>query len=177
MLAGLLLLPIGQALVSAFFGLIGALLVINYEIKRWAFNRAVEVRTNAILDAYDQFLNAFYKLYYAYATIGIETSLDNDEISRSIDNCQIAISKIDIWVSNENSKRLECIIDILSDFQLNILHATVATKIQKHMSSERKLPSTKSKEWTAFISSLEEVKHVISQELRSQELRTILFSA
>lgn len=140
-----------------------ALVDVSNQNKRWVLNPAIDTRTHAVLDAYHQFLNAFYRINRA-ANIGEDKDTFDASVRQPLDDCRIAVDKIDIWVSKRSSGELRDILALYAKFGEGIW---AAKGMQPHIHS---------KDWEAFVGSVERVKTLVSREIRSQELREFIFS-
>ncbi len=161
----------GYEILSAIIGgiagaIVGAIVTwigITYQNKRWIFTPAIEIRTNSILSAYNDFLVAFFKINTA-ANVGEKEVTFKENISKPLDDYLISINKIDVWISKKSSEELREILGIFRAFSHEIFTA------------KGKQPSLKVDSWTKFSNSLEKMKSIVSQEVRSQDLRKFIFS-
>ncbi|MBU1167540.1 hypothetical protein KKC60_04000 [Patescibacteria group bacterium] len=151
-----------STVIGALIAIVGVWIGILHENKRWIFNTSIEIRTKNILEAYDQFLVAFFKINKA-ANIGEDKTTFDENINEPLNNYLIAINKIDIWVSEDASKKLR---ENLGSFRA-MTHEIWITDGK---------PSIKAKGWKTFSNSLDKVKAMVSQRLRSEDLRKSIFS-
>ena len=148
---------------GAIVGAIVAWISITYQNKRWIFTPAIEIRTNSILSAYADFLTAFFKINTA-ANIGEKEVTFKENISKPLDDYLISINKIDVWISNDSSEELREILGIFRTFS------------HKIFSAKGSQPSLKVEDWKKFSDSLNKIKDITSQEVRSYDLRKFVFS-
>ena len=148
---------------GAIVGAIVAWIGISYQNKRWIFTPAIEIRTNSILSAYGDFLTAFFKINTA-ANVGEKEVTFKENISKPLDDSLISINKIDVWISNDSSEELREILGIFRTFS----HKIFAAKGSQ--------PPLKVEDWKKFSDSLNKMKSIISQEVRSYDLRKFVFS-
>lgn len=157
------ILAIIAAVIGALIGSAITWLGIAYQNKRWIFTSVIDTRTDAILAAYNEFLDAFFKITKA-ATVGeMATTLD-ENVLQPLDEYLIAINKIDVWVSKESSEELRELLDMFRAISHEIM---VARGRPPKMSAEN---------WKVFVDSLDRMKALVSSELRSQDLRKFIFS-
>ncbi len=157
---------INELLIALAGGIIGGIVAwigITYQNKRWIFTPSIDIRTKSILEAYEQFLKAFFNINKA-ANVGEEETSFQENITQPLNDYLIAINKIDIWVNEESSKELREILGTFRKFSHEIFV------------SKGKQPPIKSSDWKTFSDSLEKVKSIVSREIRSQELRKFIFS-
>jgi hypothetical protein len=158
-----ILLVIFSGMAGAVIGAIAVWIGILYQNKRWIFTPAIEIRTKSILSAYSDFLTAFFKINTA-ANVREKEVTFKENISQPIDDYLIAINKIDVWISEESSKKLRTILGVFRKFSHEIF------------TSKGKQPSLKVNDWTTFSESLGDMKTIVTKEIRSQDLRKFIFS-
>lgn len=158
---------ISSAIIGGIAGaIVGAIITwigITYQNRRWIFTPAIEIRTKSILSAYDDFLTAFFKINTA-ANIGEKEVTFKENISKPLDDYLISINKIDVWISGDSSEELREILGIFRKFSHEIFTAKGSQ------------PSLKVEDWERFSDSLDKMKNIISQEVRSYDLRKFVFS-
>lgn len=158
---------ISSAIIGGIAGaIVGAIITwigITYQNKRWIFTPAIEIRTKSILSAYDDFLIAFFKINTA-ANIGEKEVTFKENISKPLEDYLISINKIDVWISDDSSEELRKILGIFRTFSHEIFTAKGSQ------------PPLKVEEWDKFSDSLNKMKNIISQEVRSYDLRKFVFS-
>ena len=156
-----------SAVIGGFAGaIVGAIVTwvgITYQNKRWIFNPAIEIRTKSILSAYNDFLIAFFKINTA-ANVGEKGVSFKENISKPLNDYLIAINNIDIWICKKSSDELREILGTFRKFSHKIFTA------------KGKQPTLKVEDWTKFSDSLEKMKRIVSQEVRSKDLRKFIFS-
>ena len=162
MVDGILSAIIG-GIAGAIVGAIVTWIGITYQNKRWIFTPAIEIRTKSILSAYGDFLTAFFRINTA-ANVGEEEVTFKENISKPLNDYLISINKIDIWISNNSSEELREILGIFRKFSHEIFTA------------KGNQPSLKVDDWKKFSDSLNKMRNIISQEVRSQDLRRFVFS-
>ena len=152
-----------SAILGAIIALIGVILTLSYQNKRWIFTNAIDIRTKSLISTYHNFLDAFFKINLA-GNVGEDKVSFNENINVPISNYLISINEIDIWISADSSKKLR---DILGIFRA-LSHEIFIAKGGK--------PIIDSKDWIKFSDSLELMKNIIREEIRSEDLRKFIFS-
>lgn len=121
------------------------------------------MRTNSILSAYNDFLVAFFKINTA-ANVGEKEVTFKENIRQPLDAYLISINKIDIWINKKSSEELREILGIFRKISHEIF------------SAKGKQLSLKVDSWSKFSNSLEKMKTIVAQEVRSNDLRNFVFS-
>ena len=149
------------AIMGGMIGMIGTFLVIKNKNKQWIFNESVKIRVNNLLEAYADFLEAYFKINKA-ANIGEDSTSFEENINVPLSKYLVSINKIDIWVSKESSNQLREILGIFRKINHEIWLA------------KGKQPKINHKDWIIFDESLKKIKSIISKEIRSEDLKKFI---